>query len=183
MIDVERALTVPGFTRRPTLEWLAEQASKRKVIVEIGSYCGRSTRAMADNTDGVVYAIDDWKGVRKDFWGKPLAPDLQEQGNNSFRIFCENLSDLIEPMKVIPLRWDHADTGAHINLLDEPDMVFIDGDHDYENVYRDISIWQQKLAPGGLLCGDDITWPGVKQAVGELISSVGLVANTELWYA
>jgi len=184
MIDVERALKVPGFTHRPALEWLAEQASEHKVIVEIGSYCGRSTRAMADNTEGIIYAIDDWKGVRKDFWGKPLAPDLQEQGRNSSGIFAANLEDLLLTTKVVAITANHGaiDTFPFFANFGLPDMVFIDGDHDYENVHRDISIWMKKLAPGGLLCGDDYSWPGVKQAVSELVPNAVAVEGTELWY-
>src|SRR5262245_4650710 len=108
MINIERALQIPGFMRRPALEWLATQAQTHNVIVELGSYCGRSTRALADNTPGVVYAIDDWKGVRKDFWGQPVAPDLQEQGRNSFGIFHDNLGDLIVSGKVGIIHADHS---------------------------------------------------------------------------
>ena len=48
-------------------------------------------------------------------------------------------------------------------------MVFIDGDHEYESVKRDIVLWKEKIASGGLLCGHDRDWDGVKQALAEVL--------------
>jgi len=35
------------------------------------------------------------------------------------------------------------------------DLVFIDGDHSYEQTLRDIRNWLPKVRPGGILCGHD----------------------------
>lgn len=35
------------------------------------------------------------------------------------------------------------------------DMVFIDADHCYKAVTRDIGLWLPKVKPGGFFCGDD----------------------------
>lgn len=50
------------------------------------------------------------------------------------------------------------------------DLVFIDGDHTYNQVKADIKAWLPHIKPGGILCGHDYgfeTWPGVKQAFDE----------------
>jgi predicted O-methyltransferase YrrM len=44
------------------------------------------------------------------------------------------------------------------------DMVFVDANHKFEHAVEDIRIWYSKLRPGGLLVGDDYTWPEVEQA-------------------
>lgn len=44
-------------------------------------------------------------------------------------------------------------------------LVFVDGDHRYEAVLADIKAWWPKISHGGVLCGDDFQWPGVKEAV------------------
>mmetsp|Transcript_12143 Transcript_12143/g.38332 ORF Transcript_12143/g.38332 Transcript_12143/m.38332 type:complete len:206 (+) Transcript_12143:678-1295(+) len=37
------------------------------------------------------------------------------------------------------------------------DFVFIDGPHTYQNVRRDIQLWQPRIRPGGILAGHDFT--------------------------
>lgn len=54
------------------------------------------------------------------------------------------------------------------------DFVFIDADHAYENVKRDINAWLPKIKSGGILAGHDYisTHSGVKRAVDELFKDV-----------
>src|SRR3954470_12383000 len=69
-IDITRALAIDGFMEEQELVWLAQQAKIHKCIVEIGSLLGRSTRALLDHTEGIVYAFDDWKGPRDMYMSK-----------------------------------------------------------------------------------------------------------------
>lgn len=47
------------------------------------------------------------------------------------------------------------------------DFVFIDANHSYEHVIKDIHTWHLKVKPNGLLCGHDYGMTGVNQAVNE----------------
>ena len=49
------------------------------------------------------------------------------------------------------------------------DAIFIDGDHSYEAVSKDLPFWWGKLRKGGWLLGDDYgsCHPGTKKAVDE----------------
>ena len=49
------------------------------------------------------------------------------------------------------------------------DAIFIDGDHSYEAVSKDLPFWWKKLRKGGWLLGDDYDscHPGTKRAVDE----------------
>lgn len=49
------------------------------------------------------------------------------------------------------------------------DAIFLDGDHSYEAVSRDLPFWWEKLRKGGWLLGDDYDscHPGTKKAVDE----------------
>lgn len=170
MIDITRAKAITGFMSELELTWLAEQAQTHRAIVEIGSYLGRSTRALGDHTEGMVLAIDDWKGPRHNH-------DCDK--DQLLKRFYRNLKDLIEVGKVRYLVADHGEAKAPFR----PDFVFVDGDHDYESVKRDILTWSERLLPGGLLAGHDFPgWPGVKQAVEELLPKAKFAPDTSIWF-
>jgi predicted O-methyltransferase YrrM len=176
MVDITKAAAISGWMSVEELLWLAARAAEHKTIVEVGSYVGRSTRALGDHVanGGKVYAFDDWLGARE-------VKDSMKDG--LFEEFSTNLADLIESKKVIPIKMDHS--GVCSLLFDKPDMIFIDGDHSYENVLRDIKLWKPVLADGGLLCGHDIGWDGVYRATMEVFGAEGIekIPDTTLWKA
>lgn len=66
------------------------------------------------------------------------------------------------------------------------DFVFIDGNHSYEYVFRDIVLWLPKIKNGGIICGHDyVNKPGygVIKAVNELFGEeVGIDKKSKVWY-
>jgi hypothetical protein len=56
------------------------------------------------------------------------------------------------------------------------DFIYIDGDHNYEPVKRDILLYYPKIKIGGILSGHDYSqnWPGVVQAVNEIFLDLNL---------
>lgn len=187
-MDISKAKTIAGWMLFEEMEWLATQAENHAIIVEIGSFLGRSTRALADNTNGVVFALDSWIGpVGANT--KPLAPELnvlsasgeytEEEKKHFSAQFISNLLDHITAGKVVPVKCEHENAGQ-IDL--RPDMVFIDGDHSYSAVRRDIKIWWNKLQPGGLICGHDASQSQVRKAVTDTFPDAKFVSNTTIWY-
>jgi predicted O-methyltransferase YrrM len=175
MIPIEAArlaINVPGFMQPYELHWLAENASNRNVVLEVGSWKGRSTKAMALVCPGTVYAVDHWDGS-KDERSTTHSEVLVLGVDGLFNLFKANLADEIKSNKVIPIREDSQ--AAAIRLEKERglrwvDMVFIDGEHTYEAVKKDIISWMPFVVPGGLLCGHDyFDSPDVRKAVTELI--------------
>jgi predicted O-methyltransferase YrrM len=57
------------------------------------------------------------------------------------------------------------------------DLVFIDANHGYEFVKKDIIKYTPKLKPTGLLTGHDIDYPGVNKAVREMIPAYDVAPN------
>ncbi len=153
------------------LAWLALQAEKHYRIVEVGSFLGRSTRAMADNTPGWVMAFDNWFGPRE------IAMDGRE---HVYEVFRKNMNGLVETNKLLILSGDHGDLNLIPTWL-QPDMVFIDGSHDYESVKRDILIWKDLMVPGGLLCGHDAQMPEIQQALNETLPGWMVATGTTIW--
>ena len=61
------------------------------------------------------------------------------------------------------------------------DLVFIDADHSYPAVKQDIINYRPKLKPGGILSGHDIDFPGVNQAVNEMLENYDVGPNN-VWF-
>jgi len=54
------------------------------------------------------------------------------------------------------------------DIPDNMDFIYIDGNHDYEYVKKDVDMYYPKIKKGGVLCGHDFQLPDVARAVSEL---------------
>jgi MMP 1-O-methyltransferase len=170
-MNIEKALTIQGWMGETELLWLAQAAAKVPKggsIVEIGSYKGRSTCALAENTEARVYSVDIWSECGTDGW--------------YYDVFRANTAHL---KNVRPI--NHASIWAARKAADLSrrfDLIFIDAAHDEYNVRQDIMAWQPLLVEGGTFCGHDYGfagWPDVKRIVDELIP--GVQAVDTIWIA
>jgi len=176
-VDISRATPIGGYMSEAELMWLATQAHKCKYIVEFGSFHGRSSRAIADNLmpEGKLWCVDPWG---PDY----LNEDGSKNGINPYVMpyFCHNLKDHIDAGRVIPVR----DFSYNFSPPHKVDMVFIDGDHRYKTVVRDLRKAYGMLNHGGMICGHDYghpDWHGVKQAVLEYVVNFGVTET--IWHA
>lgn len=182
---VESASAIQGWMTAPELEWLSNAAKDRQVIVEVGSWKGRSTKALAASSPGVVYVIDHWQGS-KDELDSSHVEAVRNGSDWLYGVFSTNLATEISTGKVVPIR---SDSEKAVPILEralggrKADMIFIDCDHSYEAVRRDILAYRPLLTDGGLLCGHDYEegGPGVIQAVNELVPGFSRGGGT-IWY-
>jgi predicted O-methyltransferase YrrM len=176
-MNLDNAVQIEGWMTTNELYWLAEQAATCKTIVEIGSWKGRSTRALADNTPGTVYAVDTWAG------SDGLAELLKDKPEGWVKgEFLKNMAGLqnVEAVQMTSMEAAALFQGQGRRF----DMVFIDGDHSYESVKADITAWRALLVEGGLISGHDYSWTGVIQAVDELLPNrkTGDLKMNWIWY-
>lgn len=59
------------------------------------------------------------------------------------------------------------------------DYVYVDGDHNYFNVLKDLRLYYPKIKPGGIMSGDDWNIKGnrVKNAVWDFADEIGIKRN------
>ena len=155
------------------LAWLADEATRHYRIAEVGSWKGRSTTALAENTQGMVFAIDTWKGS-KEHSAEAIGPE-----GWLFEEFAKNMRGL----PVIPVQGTSVAAAQHFLQSDFRlfDMIFIDAAHDASSVKADIEAWSPLLQDGGLLCGHDFgTWPGLAEAVVESLGEVQIWGS--IWF-
>lgn len=151
----ERYSDVPGWLTDAEGEYLAKLADNKRVL-EIGSFCGRSTIWLG-TTAREVHAIDTWKGT-----------STPAVGHDMFEHFINNITRYGVSGKIT------AHRGRAAEVIDKVpgyfDMVFIDGSHDYPAVVKDIQLSLKVLNPGGMLVFHDynrLADPGVSKAVRE----------------
>jgi len=175
-MSIEKAEKIFGWLPTSELRWLRQQASIHQKIVEIGSFMGRSTRVLAENTRGTVTAVDTWAGSdeqqhRDILDGKPADWLFKE-----FKLNMAGLTN-VAVMRMLSLDAAKALVGNTY------DMVFIDASHDYDNVKADIEAWLPLTAPGGLFCGHDFHSgaPGVMRAVAERFPNARVFES--IWYS
>lgn len=116
-------------------------------IVEIGSYLGRSTVAMAKVTKNKIYAID---------------PHYLK----SYKKFIANTKKY---KNIIPVK--KTSEQANKNWHQEISLLHIDGNHEYKYAKKDLKLWLKYLKPDGVVvCHDAFApYPEVWQAVREEI--------------
>lgn len=167
---------------RPIQGWLAEQEAdlllgttvralsslpEGAAVVEVGSYCGRSTVVLGSVAKALgartkVYAIDPHDGVlgAVDQGLQRLPPTLATFQRN---MAATNLSEIVEtiPQRSFEVPWDKP-----IGLL------LIDHLHDYFNVARDFHHFEPWLLPGAYIGFHDFAnyYPGVMAFVNELLA-------------
>jgi len=129
---------------------LARQVSTG-VIVEIGSYKGGSTILLAKGSDVgnhvPVFAIDPHKRENYTKWEKELVP------KNTYHLFNKNLKrykvshrvTLIMLKSQLAVKKWKKDIG----------LLWIDGDHTYEQAKLDFLCWEKFLVPGGVIAFHD----------------------------
>jgi len=126
------------------LQFLHDLAKEMQSIVEIGSCKGRSTYALCSSGCPSVIAVDAFE-----IYPETLYDDFQRNVGH------------FENLKLYKVLSEDA-----AELIDEADMIFIDGNHSYDQVILDLSLWTPKAKK--LICGHDFrdeTWTDVPEAV------------------
>jgi len=140
---------------------LAEAASARGPILEIGSYCGRSAAIMGQackENNSVLFSIDHHTGSEEQQPGEEyFDPDLfddRTKGVNTLPFFRQTLSRAGLEEAVVPIVSSSAVAGRlwQTSLA----MVFIDGGHSFDAAHTDFITWSPHLIAGGYLVIHDI---------------------------
>lgn len=122
-------------------------------IIEIGSWEGRSTLALAGATNETVHAVDTWRGSPGEE-SEALAAE-----RDVYATFLANTAG--RNIEAHRMDWRDFFAGYHGRAK----LVFIDGLHTYDEVRATIAEVLPRMVPGGVVCGDDQHHPPVREAV------------------
>lgn len=141
-------------------DW-ALQASTRGPVLEIGSYCGKSTiyLGLACRRQGsTLFALDHHQGSEEhqpgEFFHDPALYNRGDEVMDSFGEFRRNIRDAGLAEVVVPIVAGSAAAARHWQT--PLAMVFIDGGHSLDAALTDYRCWAPHLMRGGILAIHDL---------------------------
>ena len=128
---------------RPSMISLLDK--KDLIGVEIGSQSGFNARSMLDTLDiKTLYLIDPYS----------YYPDLVQKYNKldeSYLTAKKRLKDYKDKVIFVKKKSEDAVNDIPNNI----DFIYIDGNHAYNYVKKDIELYYQKIKQGGIISGHD----------------------------
>jgi predicted O-methyltransferase YrrM len=131
--------------------------------VEIGCYSGGSACLMLQRPNTSVVSID---------LGHPISPDIVKRNVSKF-------NKLSNPYTYLQGNSQTTEMVTRLtDIIDSIDILFIDGDHSYQGVINDFSLYHNLVKSGGYIVFDDYNdykhSPEVKPAVNDLVNQISI---------
>lgn len=136
-----------------------------KLIIEVGSWKGSSAIAMAKSlqTLGItatIICVDTWLGglnqwtVKGNDWS--IHPFLVNGYPSVYYQFFSNMIHAEVSDYILPIPNTSINVARYLQSKQiQADMVYIDGSHEYEDVYQDLNHYYPLVKKGGIIWGDD----------------------------
>lgn len=160
-IDID---SVKGFLASDEADALYTHAlsvAAKAPVLEIGSYCGKSTiylGSACQRAGGILYALDHHRGSEEHQLGEeyhdPELYDADSGRMDTFREFRKNIDRAGLQHSVVPIV---ATSQLASRQWSTPlSMVFIDGGHSMEAAMTDYRCWAGHIMSGGILAIHDL---------------------------
>ncbi len=150
---------IEGYSSEEECRYLYDYACripKDGVIVELGTYKGRSAISMAQSGRFVV-AIDRFEAEEPYFFN-----GFSDHHAGNFHESDVQEAAARYGVRVWPLMGDSAQMVQRYRDIGgrKVSMLFIDADHRYEAVRRDFEAWEPELSWDAVVVFDDVLWEG-----------------------
>jgi len=163
--------------------WIADQGYYSHV--EVGSWMGHSAVYLAKEllkrgTKFSFYCVDLWE----------LTADLKKVDCSASRNTMRRSGKVFDAhikskgvahcvQKIQACSWEAADQFPDGSI----DFIYIDADHHYDSVKKDLAAWTPKLKLTGMIAGHDLPKPGVKKAVNEIFGGkYSVFPRSSVWF-
>ena len=166
---LDKIMSVEGgiTAQEAQLLYTAAQTVKDGCIVEVGSWLGRSTAALALGTRAgyfaPVYAVDPHDNFRGILGGNFGPADRTIFMQNMLRL------EITDVVRMVSLSSEYITA----SWPDAVGLLWIDGDHRYKAVKRDLACWRPHLRPDATVVFHDATDPriGPLHVIDELLAT------------
>lgn len=165
-----------GFTNllNDLVDHFKDQTDVGKKMIEVGAYMGESTFLFAcSGLFSEIHTIDPHGGEEEfnDMFGYTWG-EVKSEFEKNTRHF-DNI-----------IHWDKYSYEVDDKFSNrEFDFLYIDAEHTYESVKKDLELYTPKVKRGGIIGGHDYTdnWAGVRQAVDEAFGSPDIKYDDGSW--
>ena len=161
------------------------------VGVELGTYLGKSACYLAERSQESckpinIYTVDIFPD--KHLGGKDpyLEPKIKNPKKLSFKELAVDYllsAGVLDKIKIIDSLTSDA---ASLFEPDSVDFLWVDADHSYEGVLKDLTAWFPKMKPRGFISGHDYNIESVKSAVDDFFSNHNIRVESRVswegWY-
>lgn len=150
---------------RPSLRTIADR--RNLIGAEIGVFDAKNSERILEILDiKKLYLIDPYKIYDgcKDVAGIP--------DKKTITLLKKDAHARLEKFKDKVVWIEDLSENAIESIKEELDFVYIDGNHKYDFVKKDIELYSKKIKEGGLISGHDYENISVRRAVQELLGDV-----------
>ena len=150
-------------TKITRMSFIIKQSNTEHKLIcaEIGVWIGENAQDMLTiDKEMELYAIDAYTNIGiTDDTSQGSSDEVKAKAYNRLSVFGDRVKFVYKQSE-----------DAYKDYSDEFfDYVYIDGDHAYKSIKRDIELWYPKVKVGGILAGHDIIMDSVKTAVEEFL--------------
>jgi hypothetical protein len=152
------------------------------IFVEIGAWKGKSIMFAAERTKELnknikLYTIDIFKVSDQ------CTSNLLPMNVEFYDQYLKNIEPMKDYINTIKMNSHDAYTLFDDNSID---FLFMDGEHSYEAVRKDLKLWYPKIKNSGIIAGHDYEWIDgrVKTAVCSFFLFTGVynIHSQDVWY-
>ena len=150
---------MPNHEGMALCKW-AEKFSKLGHVLEIGTYCGKSSIYLsfgAKKNNKYIFTIDHHKGseehqINQEYFDDEIYDKLNERVD-TFPLLIENINKL-KINNIVPIIGSSKEVSSC--WKSKISMLFIDGGHSFESANSDYECWESRIVNGGCLVIHDI---------------------------
>ena len=170
LMGESRSLSTPVLTKPSLHNLLGKQDL---VGVEIGTYKGEGAYKILRNLSiSKLYTVDSYD-CNRPISGVNVPEEIANGLKNTVNKILSSYGDKVEII-------NRTSIEAAELIPNDLDFVYLDGDHSYGTVKRELELYYPKVKSKGLLAGHDFNGDdnGVERAVIEFFNEKGLQVNT-----
>jgi hypothetical protein len=161
-----------------------------RVVIEVGTWKGATAIRLASflkqqGVDAVVICVDTWLGSVEHWEGSIPGWDIRPHLRHGYpALYYQFLANVLHSGcedLIVPVPNTSANAACWLRRQGvTADLVYIDGSHEEDDVYRDLCNYWRLLRPAGALVGDDwhAYWFGVICAVNRFARERDLSVRT-----